>query len=130
MPGSFMLPLLIGLPLLGALFVMCTPKTESMLHRGIGLAFTTITLLLSLLSLAYYNVNSSDYQLLFDVEWIPGLGARFKVGVDGISVFLVLLTTLLMPLTLLGTAKAIEKHTREFIAAMLVLETGMIGAFV
>jgi NADH-quinone oxidoreductase subunit M len=130
MPGSFVLPLLLGLPLLGAILVMCTPKTESTLHRGIGLATTTITFLVSLLCFRYFNKASDQFQLVFDVEWIPGLGAHFKMGVDGISVFLVILTTFLMPLTLLGTGKAIEKHVREFIAAILVLEVGMIGAFV
>lgn len=130
MPGSFVLPLLLGLPLLGAILVMCTPKSESTLHRGIGLATTTITFLVSLLCFRYFNKASDQFQLVFDVEWIPGLGAHFKMGVDGISVFLVILTTFLMPLTLLGTGKAIEKHVREFIAAILVLETGMIGAFV
>ncbi len=130
MPGSFILPLLIALPLLGAILVMCTPKTETTLHRGLGLAFTTITFLVSLFVLRYFNGKADGFQLVFDTEWIPGLGAHFKTGIDGISVFLVLLTTLLMPLTLLGTGKAIEKHVREFIAAMLVLEAGMLGAFV
>ncbi len=130
MPGSFVLPLLLGLPLLGAILVMCTPKGESTLHRGIGLATTSITFLVSLLCFRYFNAKSDTFQLVFDVEWIPGLGAHFKTGVDGISVFLVILTTFLMPITLLGTGKAIEKHVREFIAAILVLETGMIGAFV
>ena len=130
MQGGFVLPLILGLPLLGAVLVMCTPRAESTLHRGIGLAVTTITFLVSLLVFAYYDVRAAGMQLVFDVEWIPGLGARFKTGVDGISVFLVILTTFLMPLTLLGTGRAIEKNVREFIAAMLVLETGMLGAFV
>jgi len=129
MPGSFILPLILGLPILGAIFVMCTPKTESTLHRGIGLFFTTVTFLVSLLALRYFNPRADGFQLVFDVEWIPGLGAHFKTGIDGISLFLVILTTFLMPLTLLGTARSIEKHTREFIAAMLVLEVGMLGAF-
>ena len=130
MPGAFILPLILGLPLLGAILVMCTPKTETTLHRGIGLAFTTITFLVSLLVLRYYDPKSDlAYQLVFDVEWIPGLGAHFKTGLDGISIFLVLLTTFLMPLTLFGTGKAIDRHVREFIAAMLVLEAGMLGAF-
>ncbi len=130
MPGSFVLPIIIGLPLLGAIFVMCTPKTETSLHRGLGLAFSVITFLVSLLVLRYFNREEAGFQLVFDADWIPGLGAHFKTGVDGISVFLVLLTTLLMPLTLLGTAKSIEKNVREFIAAMLILEAGMLGAFV
>ena len=129
-PGAFILPLVLGLPLLGAIFVMCTPKTETTLHRGIGLTFSLATFLVSLLLLRYFNPLDSAQQLVFDVEWIPGLGAHFKTGIDGISLWLVLLTTLLTPLTLLGAGKAIEKHVREFIACMLVLETGMLGAFV
>jgi NADH-quinone oxidoreductase subunit M len=130
MPGSFVLPLVLALPIVGAIFVMCTPKAEYSLHRGIGLFFSTITLLASLLILSYFDPRVGSYQLVFDEEWIPGLGAHFKVGIDGISIWLVLLTTFLTPLTLLGSAKAIDKHVREFIAAMLVLETGMLGAFV
>ncbi len=130
MPGSFILPLILALPLLGAIFVMCTPKAEASLHRGLGIAISTITFLVSLLILKFFNPKSDAFQLVFDTEWIPGLGAHFKTGIDGISVFLVILTTFLMPLTLLGTRKAVEKHSREFIACMLVLETGMLGAFV
>jgi NADH-quinone oxidoreductase subunit M len=130
MPGSFVLPLVLALPIVGAIFVMCTPKAEYSLHRGIGLFFSSITLLASLLILSYFDPRIGSYQLVFDEEWIPGLGAHFKVGIDGISIWLVLLTTFLTPLTLLGAAKAIDKHVREFIAAMLVLETGMLGAFV
>jgi NADH-quinone oxidoreductase subunit M len=127
--GGFVLPLLLGLPLLGALFVMCTPKSETSLHRGIGLFFTTVTFLASLAIFRFYNAKGDGFQLVFDADWIPGLGAHFKMGVDGISVFLVILTTFLMPLTLLGTKNSIERHPREFIAAMLVLEVGMLGAF-
>jgi NADH-quinone oxidoreductase subunit M len=131
MPGAFLLPLILGLPLLGAIFVMCTPKAESTLHRGIGLTFSVITFLVSLLILRYYDVKSElPYQLVFSVEWIPGMGANFKTGIDGISVFLVILTTFLMPLTLFASARSIDRHVREFVAAMLVLEAGMLGAFV
>src|SRR5437667_12771636 len=114
MPGAFVLPLIIGLPLLGAVFVMCTPKAETSLHRGLGIAFTTITFLVSLAIFRFYNKELGGFQLVFDAEWIPGLNAHFKTGVDGISVFLVILTTFLMPLTLLGTRTAVEKHAREF----------------
>jgi NADH-quinone oxidoreductase subunit M len=130
MQGQFILPLILGLPLLGAILVMCTPRTEASLHKGMGLGVTIITFLVSLLVLRYFNPRDAGMQLVFDVEWIPGLGSHFKTGIDGISIFLVLLTTLIVPLTLLGTQKSIEKHSREFIAAILVLETGMLGAFV
>jgi NADH-quinone oxidoreductase subunit M len=128
--GSFLLPLIVGLPLLGAIFVMCTPKSETSLHRGIGIAITAITFVVSLGMFKFFNPKADGFQLVFDVEWIPGLGAHFKTGVDGISVFLVVLTTFLMPLTLIGTKNSVERHAREFIAAMLVLEAGMLGAFV
>src|SRR3954462_7369498 len=128
--GDFLIPLVHAVPLLGAIFVMCTPKTETSLHRGIGLAFKLITFLISLLMIASFDPRFDGFQLKFDVEWIPVLGAHFKTGVDGMSIFLVILTTFLMPLTLLGTGRAIEKNVREFIAVMLVLETGMVGAFV
>jgi NADH-quinone oxidoreductase subunit M len=130
MPGSFVLPILLALPLLGAIFVMCTPKEEHALHRGIGLFFTAITFLVSLLTLRYFNSQAAGYQEVMDVPWIPGLNAHFKVGIDGISLWLVLLTTFLMPITMLATHKAIDKHVREFTAAMLILEVGMLGAFV
>ena len=130
MPGSFVLPLVLALPLLGALFVMVTPRGEFSLHRGIGLFFSGLTLLVSLLMLSYHDPRRGDFQLVFDVEWIGALGTHFKVGVDGISFWLVLLTTFLTPLTILGALGSVKKHVREFVAAMLVLETGMIGAFV
>ncbi len=128
--GGFLLPLLLGLPLLGAIFVMCTPKAESSLHRGIGIAVSLTTFFTSLAIFKFFNPEVAGMQLVFDAEWIPGLGAHFKTGIDGISLFLVLLTTLMVPLTLLGTKRAVDKHVREFIAAMLVLEAGMLGAFV
>ncbi len=127
--GGFILPLILGLPILGAILVMCTPKTETSLHRGLGLAMSTVTFFVSLAIFRYFNAKGDGFQLPFDVDWIPGLGAHFKMGVDGISVFLVILTTFMMPLTLLGTKNSIDKHSREFIAAMLVLEAGMLGAF-
>ena len=91
--------------------------------------FSIATFLTSLAILKFYNPKEAGFQLVFDAEWIPGLNAHFKMGLDGISVFLVILTTFLMPITLLGTKNSIEKYTREFAAAMLVLEVGMLGAF-
>jgi len=130
MPGAFVLPLTLGLPLLGAIFVMCTPKGEHGLHRGIGVFFSVASLLSSLAVFRYFNPAHGTYQLVFDQEWIPALGTHFKLGIDGISIWLVLLTTFLTPLTILAATSAIEKNVREFIASMLILEVGMLGAFV
>ena len=129
-PGAWVLPMILGLPLLGALFAMCTPRGEHSVARGIGIAFSTITFIVSLFALSYFDKNAPGYQMVTDASWIPGLGVRFKTGVDGITLWLVLLTTFLTPVTLLAATKTIEKNVREFVAAMLVLETGILGAFV
>jgi len=130
MNGAWVLPTILALPLLGALFVMATPRGEASLSRGIGLTVTTATFLISLLALRYFDGSQAGYQLVADGVWIPQLGIHWKTGIDGISLWLVLLTTFLTPVTLLASAKTIDKHVREFIAAMLVLEAGMLGAFV
>jgi NADH-quinone oxidoreductase subunit M len=127
MPGSFLPPLLLALPLFGALVLLASNRGQHRLHKGIGLFFSAVTFLVSLLILAYFNPKDGGFQLVLDLAWIPGLGARFKTGIDGISLWLVLLTTALTPLTLL--ASNIDRHVREFTIAMLVLETGMLGAF-
>ncbi len=129
-PGAFVLPLILALPVLGAIFVMVTPKAETSLQRGIGLATSGITFLVSLLMLAYFDDKKAGFQLVADSSWVGPLGIHFKTGVDGIALWLVLLTTFLTPLTLLAATKTIEKHVREFVAAMLILEAGMLGAFV
>ncbi len=129
-PGAWVLPMILGLPLLGALFAMCTPRGEHALSRGIGIATSTLTFVVSLFALSYFDKTQAGYQMVTDASWIPGLGVRFKTGVDGITLWLVLLTTFLTPVTLLAATRTIEKHVREFVAAMLVLETGMLGAFV
>ena len=130
MLGSFVLPLLIGLPLLGAIFVMCTPKTETSLHRGLGLLFTTITFLVSLLCCATSTRRTRASSSCSTPSGSPASARTSRSASTASRSSSSSLTTFLMPLTLLGTAKSIEKHTREFIAAMLVLEAGMLGAFV
>ncbi len=128
--GAYVLPVILALPLLGALFVMLTPRGEGAIARGIGLAVSTVTFVLSLLTLSYFDDKQAGYQLVIDAVWIESLGVHWKLGIDGISLWLVLLTTFLTPVTILAATNSIEKHVREFIAAFLVLETGMLGAFV
>jgi NADH-quinone oxidoreductase subunit M len=120
------------LPLFGAGLVMLVPREEEAIHRGLGLLTTVITFLVSLLILSDFDASQAGFQLEVNKVWIEPLGIRFHLGVDGISLWLVLLTTFLMPLTLLSPqAIGIRNiRVREFTIAMLVLETGMVGAFV
>ena len=120
------------LPLFGAGLVMLVPRDEEAIHRGLGLVTALVTFFVSLLILPEFDAAQSGFQLQVDKEWIAPLGIRFHLGIDGISLWLVLLTTFLMPLTLLSPqAIGIRNiRVREFTVAMLVLEAGMLGAFV
>jgi NADH-quinone oxidoreductase subunit M len=119
------------LPLFGAGLVMLVPRDEESIHRGLGLLFSIATFAVSLLILPDFDAAKAGFQLEVDKVWIAPLGIRFHLGIDGISLWLVLLTTFLMPVTLLSPqAIGIRNiRVREFTVAMLVLETGMVGAF-
>ncbi len=130
MEGSFVLPLILGLPLVGALITMLLPKTEHGLIHGVGIAFSLITFLASLAIFGFFNFDIGQYQLVFEKPWIPRLGSTIKFGIDGISLWLVVLTTFLTPIVFLASTKAVTKRVREFVATLLILEFGMLGAFV
>ncbi len=119
------------LPLFGAILVMLVPREEESIHRGLGLLTSIVTFAVSILILTGFDAGQAGFQLEVDKTWIAPLGIHFHLGVDGISLWLVLLTTFLVPLTLLSPqAIGIRNvRVREFTAAMLILETGMIGAF-
>lgn len=129
--ASALLPVLLAVPLLGAILVMLLPKDEDGLARGVSLGISLLTLAVSAAILGPYDISPthSSMQLVFDKSWIPGLNARFKLGVDGISLLMVLLTTFLTPIILLSSYKSITKRVREFCAIILILEVGMLGAF-
>jgi NADH-quinone oxidoreductase subunit M len=120
------------LPLFGAGLVALVPKEEEAIHRGLGLFTTIVTFLVSLLILNEFDASQAGFQLEVTKTWIEPLGIKFHLGIDGISLWLVMLTTFLVPLTLLSPqAIGIRNiRVREFTIAMLVLETGMLGAFV
>src|SRR5436190_11761493 len=119
------------LPLFGAGLVMLVPREEEAIHRGLGLLTALATFAVSLLILPDFDASKAGFQLEVDKLWIEPLGIRFHLGIDGISLWLVLLTTFLMPVTLLSPqAIGIRNiRVREFTVAMLVLEAGMLGAF-
>jgi NADH-quinone oxidoreductase subunit M len=119
------------LPLAGAALVMLVPKEEESIHRGLGLTVTLATFLVSLLILPEFDATKAGFQLEVNKTWVQSLGINFHLGVDGISLWLVLLTTFMVPLTLLSPQAIGLRNirVREFIVAMLVLEAGMVGAF-
>jgi NADH-quinone oxidoreductase subunit M len=119
------------LPLLGAILVMLVPKEEESIHRGIGLFTSLATFVVSLLILSGFDSSQAGLQLEVNLPWVTSMGINFHLGVDGISLWLVLLTTFMIPVTLFSPQSIGLRNVRvrEFNVAILVMETGMIGAF-
>jgi len=117
------------LPLAAAVGMLFLPKDRPSLSRWVALLVSTVTFLLSLLLLTGFRTNA-EMQFVESVPWIASLGINYQIGVDGISLFLVLLTTFLTPIVILSSWNDIGKRVRAFLAMMLMLETGMLGAFV
>lgn len=121
------------LPLVGALILMMVPAEHERVHRHISMAFMCLTFLVSLALITGFDPANGNYQLASKYEqvpWISSIGASYLLGVDGISLWLVILTTFLGPFLVLASYKYIDKHVKEFHLALLILQTAMIGAFV
>ena len=114
------------LPLIGALFLLMIPKEEVGLLKG---AAFTIACMTFLVSLGLLGLAPTGFSHVVDLPWVEPLGVRFHMGVDGISLWLILLTTFLMPIVIASSWHSIDKKVREFAIALLVLETGMLGTF-
>jgi NADH-quinone oxidoreductase subunit M len=125
-----LLTVILAIPLLGAIVVALMPKHEETGCRHMGMFFSLATFATSLGMLAAFKPTEGAMQLSLKLPWVSSLGISFHVGVDGISLWLVLLTTFLTPIVILSAYKHIAKKVKEFIVSMLVLEVGMIGAFV
>src|SRR6267142_1614924 len=113
-------------PVLAGVIVLLAPER---LAKHLALAATVIEFALSL-PLWWLFVPDGGFQFAQQAAWVPVWGINYAVGVDGISLFLVLLTTFLMPLSVLGSYNYITKKERGYYALLLTLTSGMIGVFV
>jgi len=116
-------------PVAGAVLLIFVPKERTSLHRYLALAFTLITLVASLTLYFHFDGAVADPQFVEKSGWL-GYGINYHLGVDGISLWLVLLTTFLMPIAVLSSWTSIQKRVKEFLIFMLLLEAGIIGVFV
>src|ERR1700730_8453150 len=125
--------ILILLPVIGAvvpvLWGLSGARREEH-YRWLALVFSTVTFLLSLLLLKGTGGGLADFGFVENVSWIGSIGARYHVGVDGISIWLVLLTTLLVPIAILSSWTAITNRQLSYYVFLLILEAAMIGVFV
>jgi len=117
-------------PLFAALLLLVLPRDNEELARRVAFGASLLTFLFSLGLLPEFESGTADFQFVERMSWIKDFGVQYYVGVDGISLFLVLLTTFLMPLVLLASWGDVHKRVKEYLFFFLVLETGMIGAFV
>ncbi len=118
------------LPVLGAAVVFLLPRRGEDLVKVTALATSLVTFAVSVPLFTRFDASLSAYQFVEQRAWMPTLGVSYHVGVDGISLLLVLLTTFLMPLVILSSWHSIERRWKEFAITMLLLETGMLGVFV
>ena len=119
-------------PLIGALIVVILSilfrDSEKPMKIG-ALIVTIIEFLISIPLYTNFNLETTEMQFGVQRDWIPSLGITYHLGIDGISLFLVLLTTFIIPITILSAWNAIKKGMREFLVLVLILETALVGTF-
>src|SRR5262252_8791679 len=115
-------------PAVGALLLLFYNRDHVRSIRACALIITILAFIFSLHLIAAFDSRNPDFQFAVKVPWIPSLGIDYSMGIDGISVFLILLTTLLTPLAVLASW-SIHDRLKEYFIFMLLLETGMIGVF-
>jgi len=134
-----LLTLVTFFPLVTAVALLATTVLASVLGgsglpspvwRAVGLASTSLTFLMSLRLFASFEPTRTGFQFIEHASWIPEWGVNYFVGIDGISLLLVILTTFLMPIILLASWTDIADSVKSYVFFMLFLETGMLGAFV
>jgi len=117
------------LPLIGVFFLLIIPSSNLVLLRLVALNVSCFTFVLSLVLWIFFNKSMGTFQFVSKFLWVPTLNLNFVLGIDGISLFFVLLTTLLIPLCLLVSWKSVKVNLKEFLIAFLVMEFFLIGVF-
>jgi NADH-quinone oxidoreductase subunit M len=135
--NSWVLPALLLIPLIGAVVLLALPArgqgadggVENPVVRQLAFWLFVLEFLVSLGLWWSYNPANSGWQASIDMAWIPTWGVRFTLGIDGIALMMVLLTTFIMPLAVLGSWTSIRTKVRSYYALLLILTTGMLGVF-
>ena len=121
------------LPLAGAIILLLIPNADGRrdgLMRWLALVFSLVAFAATAAIWMAFDASSADYQLVERASWIPAFGIEYYIGVDGISLLLIVLTGFLTPIALLSSWESVEKKVKEFSFFILALEAAMIGVFV
>ncbi len=130
-----LLSIVIFLPLLGVIVIALLRGMGPSVVKGIAFTISLVTFVVSIGLYTQYvetvsdAVSGSDFELVTEKNWITGLGISYHIGIDGISLWLILLTTFLTPVCILAAWNSVEKGLNGFMMSLLALETGMLGVF-
>jgi len=130
--GFPLLSLLTWLPLVGCVVIMAVRGDEETVAsnaRWTALWTSLIVFVLSLILWVKFDKSTADFQFVENLAWLPAYGVNYRMGVDGISVLFILLSTALTPICILASWESITKNVREFMLSFLILETTMVGMF-
>jgi len=117
-----LLPTIVFLPLLGSIILLFIPSRDVNFIRKFGLSISFITFFLSLFLWLLFDCNCARFQFVYDFVWISPANLNFSFGIDGISIFFILLTTLLIPLCFLAGWNSVVKFYKEYVIAFLFME--------
>jgi NADH-quinone oxidoreductase subunit M len=118
------------LPLVGVVVIALLPRERLTAIRWAALATALLTWVVSLLLLAGFDIGATGFQFRETADWVPAFGIQYKLGIDGISLVLIVLTTTLTWISILASFAPIRERVKEYMISFLVLEIGMIGVFV
>jgi NADH-quinone oxidoreductase subunit M len=127
--GVPILSFIIFLPMVGALLLLAIPSARTSAIRWTAFGVSAVTFVASIPLFTAFDATRNGMQFVEQVPWVPSLGLGYRLGVDGISVLLILLTTFLSMISILSSFTAITERVKTYMATLLVLETGMIGVF-
>jgi NADH-quinone oxidoreductase subunit M len=130
MENSHLLTYLLFTPLAGAIILLFLNKEKENAIRWFGLIVSLAAFIVSLVIYFNFDLSKSGFQFIHQFKWIDKLNISYKVGIDGMALLLLMLTTFLTPLTLISSWSSINKRVKEFTFFMLMLEAGMLGVFV
>ncbi len=125
-----LISILIVVPIVGAVIVALVPRSDERAMKWFALGTVIVDFLLSIGLFVGFRLGTADMQFVERAAWIPQLGVSWYVGVDGLSLLLVLLTTFLMVIAIGGSWNGISERVREYNILFLLLEAGVIGVFV
>src|SRR5205814_1602194 len=117
-------------PLAGALLMLFIPRENELAHKIAGNIFGVLGFLVSLPLVRWFKPEWGGFTFQETADWIPSIGAKYHLGLDGISLLLVMLTTFLEIIAILSSCSTIHQRTKEYYILLLLLQTGMIGVFV